>query len=457
MSQFQKADQSEDYVIGAIVNSSQAFWVAAGTGIEAEHFCDQELADIFQLVHDTAKKSRDWDSLSLYASAPAELKKTILHLAANAFGGHSIVSNCMAVISAAKARKVRAAGLRIAAIDEIGDEALSQAHAELNAIAGAEAGEVETMGDIMRTVFTGINQRYEQGQTIFGLETLFAGLDEKLGGLSPGLTIVGARPSMGKTAFALQLTSNVALNANASGPGAAKRRVLLVSLEMDSEPLGRRLLAQIGGVNAGRLKKPKELTEQDWPKLTNGVSQLKSAPINVWHKPGASAEQIAGQIRRIAAGGQLALAVVDYLQLIRIQHGKDTLFAKAVGEVCRTLRKVSIETGVPVVLLSQLNRASEGRPQLKDLRDSGEIEQDADTVVFLHRASYYRSGGASSSGIANLIIAKQRDGETGDVDQFWDAPMQRFVDPTPAHYAAEQQEEAPPVKTKYQLTMRGKK
>lgn len=452
---FLKAENSEGYVIGAIVCSPQSFYIAAGCGLTAEHFFADQYRAIFEFVLAKSRTAREWDVITLADLVPKPLSATMMDCAFANTGGNLVTANCEVIIAAHTARKVKAAGLKIAGIAAAGPEALSEAHAELSAISSAEANEIESMGDIIRTVFAGVNQRYEQGQTIFGLQTLFTGLDQKLGGLSPGLTIIGARPSMGKTAFALQLASNVALNINATGAGAAKRRVFFASLEMASEPLGRRLLAQIGGIPAGRLKHPSELTEQDWPKMTAAVTQLKSAPVSVWAKSGVTADQIAGQMRRVAASGNLALCIVDYLQLVRLDSKQET--RHALGNACKTLRKASLETGVPVVLLSQLNRASEGKPQMKDLRDSGEIEQDADSIIFLHRESYYKEGGASSSGIAKLIIAKQRDGETGDVDQFWDAPFQRFCEPLPAHYAAEQPEEKQPQRTKYQVTARGKK
>jgi len=391
-------------------------------------------------------------------SAPKHLSMVILDYFANAYGGAAVEANCEVIIAAHVARKVKAAGMRIAAISEPGQTALAEAQAELAAITAGEKSELADMRSVITKVVDGVMRRYEaKTEQLFGLSTGFSGLDAMLDGLTPGLTILAARPSMGKTAFILQMASNIAVKVASDEMAGTKPGVFIGSLEMTCEPLGRRLLAQLGRINATHLKKPKLLTEDEWPRLTRATTDLKNSNILIWEKTRVTPQQMAGQMYRAAANGKIGLFVVDHIGLLLVDQRNRS---SSLGDASMVLTKVSMETGIPLVVLSQLNRASEGEPTLKDLRDSGELEQNARTVIFIHRPNYYTPGGASKSGITKIIVAKQSDGETGVIDQYWHGPWQQFMNPTAEHYAAEQaneqQAQAKP-KTQFQATFGGRK
>ncbi len=433
-----RADNAECYVITACIMGANSFYRAQGAGITDEHFFSEEHRQIFAIVAEKSRVAKEWDCLTLVDQAPANIRALILDYVREGFGSAAIEANCAVVIAAHTARSVKNAGLRIAAISEAGPEALAQAQAELNAIGAGESSQIEDMRAVMTKVMDGISRRYNSGAEHFGLPVGISRLDTLLGGLSPGLNILAARPSMGKTAFVLQCAANVAINATPE----ARRGVFIGSLEMGSEPLGRRLVAQIGRINGNHLKKPKLLTEDEWPRLSKAASDIKNSSLMIWEKSGVTPSQMAGQMYRAAATGKIGLFVVDHIGILRLDQRANR--SNALGEASMLLKKVSMETGIPLLVLSQLNRMSTDEPTLKDLRDSGELEQNADAVIFLHRPSYYLTGGASKNGICKVIVAKQRDGETGVVDQYWYAPWQRFFEPTAQNYADEEQaQEAP--------------
>lgn len=453
-----KADNSECYVLTGCIMGHNSFYRAQGSGITAQHFFVHEHRLIFELIAARAEVAKTWDFVSLVDSAPKHLRDMMLAYACEAYGNAAIEANCAVIMDAHIARKVKAAGLKIAAIAETGPVALAEAQAELNAITAGQSNQLEDMSSVITKVMDGVNHRLESEQTCFGLQTHIGGLDRMLSGLIPGITILAARPSMGKTAFILQCTSNISVTINADAQKQRKTGVFVGSLEMGSEPLGRRLLAQIGGINAGHLKNPKLLTAEEWPRLTRAATDLKHSDVLIWEKTGVTPAQMAGQMYRAAATGKIGLFVVDHIGLLRLDPRANR--SNALGEASMVLKKVSMETKIPLVVLSQLNRASTDEPTLKDLRDSGELEQNADAVIFLHRPSYYTTGGASKCGIVKVIVAKQRDGETGVVNQYWNAPYQRFSDPTADDYAKEeaneQQAEAKP-KTQFQASFGSRK
>jgi len=260
--------------------------------------------------------------------------------------------------------------------------------------------------DIIKSSFKMIEKLYEKRQLITGVPTGFAKLDELTSGLQPAeLIIVAGRPSMGKTAFALNIAQHAAIEAQV--PAA------VFSLEMAKEQLALRMLCSEAKVDAHRLRGG-FLSESDWPKLTRAAGNLSEAPIFIDDTPGLTALEMRAKSRRLKKEHNLGLVIVDYLQLMRGRPDSDTR-EQEISDISRSLKSLAKELNVPVIALSQLNRRVEERgdrrPQLSDLRESGAIEQDADVIIFLYRDEVY-SKSEDNKGKAEIIIGKQRNGPT---------------------------------------------
>ena len=252
---------------------------------------------------------------------------------------------------------------------------------------------------------------FPQGELITGVPTGFEKIDDLTSGLQKSeLIIIAGRPSMGKTAFALNIALFAAMEAQI--PAA------IFSLEMSKEQLAFRLLASEGRVDSQRLRKG-FLGETDWPKLTTAAGRLSDAPLFIDDTPAITVLEMKAKSRRLKADQGLGLIVVDYIQLMRSGSYRDSR-EQEISEISRSLKALAKELRVPVVALSQLNRKVEDRtnrrPQMADLRESGAIEQDADVIAFIYRDEVYnKSEENTEKGIAEIIIAKQRNGPTGIV------------------------------------------
>jgi len=269
-----------------------------------------------------------------------------------------------------------------------------------------EADTVADLADLLSDALDRISALFDRGDTITGVPTGYADLDAVLSGLQPqNLVIVGARPAMGKTSFALGLASHAAL--------AAKIPVLIFSLEMSHQELTQRLLASEARVDSSRLRNGR-LLESDWPKLTQAIGRLGEAPILIDDNPNLTIMDIRAKARRAKARGGLGLVVIDYLQLMTGRNGAENRQVE-VAEISRGLKVLARELSVPVVALSQLSRNLEmrqdKRPMLADLRESGSLEQDADVVLFLYRDEVYHPD-SPDRGTAEVIVAKHRNGPT---------------------------------------------
>lgn len=264
--------------------------------------------------------------------------------------------------------------------------------------------------DLIKAGFKTIERLYEKRQLITGVPTGFQRLDELTSGLQPSdLIIIAGRPSMGKTAFALNIAQNAAVQA--SVPAA------IFSLEMSKEQLALRMLCSEAKVDAHRLRGG-FLGEADWPKLTRAAGSLSEAPLFIDDTPGISALEMRAKARRLKLEHKLGLVIVDYLQLMRGRASVDSR-EQEISDISRSLKALAKELAIPVIALSQLNRRVEERgdkrPQLSDLRESGAIEQDADVILFLYRDEVYNKT-EENRGKAEIIIGKQRNGPTDKVD-----------------------------------------
>ncbi len=280
--------------------------------------------------------------------------------------------------------------------------------------------------DLLLKTFNSIEQRYERKEDVTGVPTGYPDLDEMTSGLQPSdLIIVAARPSMGKTAFCLNIAQNAAMQQNIP--------VLIFSLEMSKEALVERLLAAEARVESSKIRRG-FLDQYDWMSLTRAASNLSSAPIWIDDTAAPSILEVRAKARRFRADrtifsedNQMGMVVVDYLQLAR-SHGRTQSREQEVAEISRGLKALAKEVQLPVIALSQLRRAAEdrkdGRPQLSDLRESGAIEQDADVIMFIHRP--YEEGSSTRKSETELIIGKQRNGPVGVVELMFIGKYTRF-------------------------------
>lgn len=262
--------------------------------------------------------------------------------------------------------------------------------------------------------------------SLTGLTTGFADLDARTSGLQKSdLIILAARPSMGKTAFVLNVAQNAAIKGDA--------KVLIFSLEMSKEQLGQRLLSIDSCVELAKLKTG-DLSRGDWEDLNIAIDRLSKAQIYIDDTPGISVLEMKNKCRRLKAEKGLDLVIVDYLQLMSIE-GKTEGRQQEVSALSRMLKQLAREMECPVIVLSQLSRAVEQRmdhrPQLSDLRESGAIEQDADIVMFLYRDEYYNPETTEKPNTCEVIIAKQRNGPTGSIDLAWLGKYTKFADRSP--------------------------
>ncbi len=254
-------------------------------------------------------------------------------------------------------------------------------------------------------------QRENQG-SVTGIPTGFDDLDDKTSGFQPGdLIIVAGRPSMGKTAFSLNIAENVALD--------SKKAVAVFSMEMGATQLATRMIGSVGRLDQHRMRNG-NLEDEDWTRLTTALGKLNDAPIFIDEGAGLSSFDVRARARRLSRQtGGLGLIVVDYLQLMSGNSGRASENrATEISEISRSLKSLAKELEVPVVALSQLNRSVEQRPDkrpvMSDLRESGAIEQDADLILFIYRDEVYNPD-SEDKGTAEIIIAKQRNGPIGRV------------------------------------------
>jgi replicative DNA helicase len=266
------------------------------------------------------------------------------------------------------------------------------------------------------------------GQTVTGVPTGFADLDDLTSGFQPAdLVVIAARPSMGKTALTLNIAQHAAIE--------AKVPIAFFSLEMSKESLVQRMLTSEARVDAQRLRKGM-LRDDDFPRLARAAGILSSAPVYIDDTPGITMLEMRSKARRLKADADLGLIIVDYLQLMQGPANSESR-QQEVSMISRSLKGLAKELNVPVVALSQLSRAPEqragedkGRPQLSDLRESGAIEQDSDVILFIYRPEVYfgltDKDGNSLEGRAEIIVGKQRNGPIGSVNLFFHKQYTRF-------------------------------
>ncbi len=286
------------------------------------------------------------------------------------------------------------------------------------------SGDFVPIKSIIFDAFGKIEQLYASKGGITGLATGFKDLDKITSGLQPSdLILVAARPSMGKTAFTLNIASHVAIR--------EKKAVAFFSLEMSKEQLVQRMLCSEATIDSQRLRIG-ELEERDWTKLISAADRLSSAPIYIDDTPGITVMEMRSKARRLKIEHDLQLIIIDYLQLMQgsSNKGGDNR-QQEISEISRSLKALARELNLPVIALSQLSRSVESRqikkPMLSDLRESGSLEQDADIVSFLYREDYYNPE-TENKNITDIIIAKHRNGPVDTVQLFFHKQFTKFCD-----------------------------
>jgi replicative DNA helicase len=288
------------------------------------------------------------------------------------------------------------------------------------------AGDLSSMRDVLHEALARIDARMKHEHDISGVETGFADLDQLTGGLHDSeLIILAARPSMGKTALAANIAEHVSI----------QRRIttLFVSLEMSRLELADRMLCSFAKINGHKLRNG-TISNQERRELVQKAAEMSESPLFIDDTPSRTMTEIGATARRLKRKNKLGLVVIDYLQLIEPDNPKDQR-QEQVARIARRLKGLARELKIPILCLAQLNRQAEvtkdNRPRLSHLRESGAIEQDADVVIFVHREEYYHSPQEIEerglAGQAEIIVAKQRNGPTGDVKLTWQKDYTRFV------------------------------
>ncbi|MEH7085469.1 replicative DNA helicase [Neobacillus drentensis] len=306
--------------------------------------------------------------------------------------------------------------------DEV-EALLSEAEKNIMAVAQRKnAGAFHNIKDVLVRTYDNIEEMHNRVGDITGISTGFAELDRMTAGFQRNdLIIVGARPSVGKTAFALNIAANVATKTG--------ENVAIFSLEMGAEQLVMRMLCSEGNIDAQRLRTG-SLTDEDWGKLTMAMGSLSNSGIFIDDTPGVRISDIRSKCRRLQQEHGLGMILIDYLQLILGSGRSGENRQQEVSEISRSLKQLARELKVPVIALSQLSRGVEQRqdkrPMMSDIRESGSIEQDADIVAFLYRDDYYDKE-SENKNIIEIIIAKQRNGPTGTVSLAFVKEYNKFV------------------------------
>ena len=401
--------------------------------LDGESFYLTDHKIIFDTIRSLIVESRPVDAVILRD----ELKRTNQ---LDAIGGAAYIAQILSSVPSAahgleyagRVREKSLLRLMIGLSDNITRRAYAGAE-DADTLLDAAAGEMfklaerritnpmQHLGDVAAQVYEMLEDKGRKG-----VETGFWDLDDMLNGLQPGeMIVVAARPSMGKTAFSMNVMQQIA---------AQNVPVGVFSLEMSSQQLAQRMLCSVAMVDAQRVRKG-QLTNDEYQRLAKVVVQMRKMPIFVDDSPQLTPLDLRTKARRLKHEHDVRALMIDYMQLMD-NPGPESR-QQQISEISRGIKAVARELGVPVIALSQLNRASENRdghkPRMSDLRESGSIEQDADVVALLHREDYYHKADANyiPTNLAEVIIAKQRNGPTGTVELVFDGNTATFKNKAP--------------------------
>ena len=426
--------EAEQAVLGGLMLDPAA-WDAVADVISAEDFYRPDHRLIFEAIGTVAEQRGGCDAVTV--SEHLERNGRLTDAGGLAYLGTLVrdtpsAANVRAYAEIVRERSVLrqliVAGGEIAtsALDASGRSATDLVdEAERRVFEIAERGARRKSGfiaikDILPATIDRLDALHQSPGQVTGIPTGFTDLDRLTAGLQPGdLIIVAGRPSMGKTTLAVNMAENAAIG---RGVPAA-----VFSMEMSAEQLTMRMISSLGRVNQGHLRTG-NFGEEDWSRINGAISQLSSAPLYIDESPGLTPTEVRARARRLKREKNLGLIVVDYLQLMQVPGTKENR-ATEISEISRGLKALAKELKVPVIALSQLNRGVEQRtekkPVMSDLRESGAIEQDADVILLIYREEVYEPN-TTRKGIADIIIAKQRNGPTGEVHLTFLGEFTRF-------------------------------
>ncbi len=414
--------EAEQSILGGLLLDNQS-WDKVSTQLCEKDFYRSEHRVIFRAIEDLSRKEQPFDVVTLLDILKT---KDVLDDAGGETYLFEIANNTPSVANiGAYGNIVREKSVQRQLIDvanEIADSAynsagedvstlLDRAETKVFAIAEQTGGEggPESIKNILVKAVEKIDALYQSGDALTGLSTGLSDLDNLTSGLQPSdLVIVAGRPSMGKTTLVMNMAEHAAIQ--------EKSNVLVFSMEMPSDSLAMRMMSSLGRIDQNRIRTGK-LEDDDWPRVTSAVHMLSEAPLFIDDAPGLSPSEMRSRARRLVKEhGPLGLIVVDYLQLMKVPGFKAENRTAEISEISRSLKSLAKELSVPVVALSQLNRSLEQRqdkrPVMSDLRESGAIEQDADLICFIYRDEVYNED-SPDKGVAEIIIAKQRNGPIG--------------------------------------------
>jgi replicative DNA helicase len=415
--------EAEQAVLGGLMLDN-ATWDAVADRLTAEDFYRRDHQLIFGAIAELAGRSEPCDAVTLseYLERNNRLDDTgglvyLATLARDTPSAANIRSYADIVRERAQLRRLVTVGGQIAssALNSEGRSATELVdEAERLVFQIAESGNKAGSGfvplkDVLGATIDRLDMLHQSQGKITGVSTGFDDLDTMTAGLQPGdLIVVAGRPSMGKTTFALNIGENAALGSNTP--------VAVFSMEMSREQLAFRMISSLGRVNQGHLRTGM-FGDEEWSRINGAISMMKSAPIYIDDTAALTPTEVRARARRLKREHGLGLVIVDYLQLMQVPGNKENR-ATEISEISRSLKALAKELSVPVIALSQLNRSVEQRtdkrPVMSDLRESGAIEQDADIIMMIYREEVYDQN-TTRKGIADIIIAKQRNGPTGEV------------------------------------------
>jgi replicative DNA helicase len=396
---------AEEAVLGVCLADSQCFWHIADL-LTDKDFGNRQRGRLFSIMVDRARKNEPFDPVTIADDYP-ELGDMAISLAqTEGWRRGNVRAYAQRVLDNAVARKVKQAGAQIAQLE--GDDVLGQAQQLIGACLPRHAGQVKHIREFVKGSIIELQRRVDSTEPLTGIATSIPDLDRSTGGYQRGdLVIIGARPSVGKTAFVIQTMVNAARNG---------KNCLFFSLEMTGQKVSNRILAHVAQVNASGMTQPKLFDQADWGALIKASAEIQELPLHIDESPALTVEALCARARQLHAIGKLDLIAIDYLT--QMTPPKAGTGADAWQIVTRALKALAKELDIVVILLSQLNREGEGvKPHMAHLRDSGAIEQDADLIIFLHPHNDH----------VLLIIGKQREGERIDIPLIANRRHQRFT------------------------------
>jgi replicative DNA helicase len=385
---------AESAVLGACLLDAQAYWRVADV-VHADDFVEPDHRKLFQHIAELRKAGVDADVITIAERSPV-LASLVLDIANNTPSSKNARAYAELVAAAAEVRRVQMAGRQIAGME--GKGILSDAQRLLAGCMRATLAGVRKAGEVFREMHRSIIERSLADDSLTGIATGFFALDEMTAGLQAGeLIVIAARPSVGKTALLVQLATTASR---------AKKRVLIVSIEMSSRSILERFASHIGQIDSMHIRRPRRMTDDESRGLSSANVEIESLPIYIDDKV-RTVEGISAIAHQMHATDGLDLLGIDYLQLMHMPRAENT--NEAIQIITRELKGLAKDLNIPVVALSQLTREGEERPRLSHLRGSGSIEQDVDLAVLMSRPDKKRRD------VVMLDVAKQRNGPVGEI------------------------------------------